>query len=278
MRRVLYVIFSTLFSCFLQAQDMNDNTYSNAAITGQLGISGGAMNCITDLGGKSKIFKTFKPAGGLYAGILYRNIIGARLELTWGSVTASDANGKEIGVRQRNLSFSSDINEISLLAEFHPLNLSSSFHFPVSPYLLAGVGNFSFNPKTELNGAIVLLHSLHTEGEGFAETGRPNYKLSQFMVPVGGGLSFSPLVTLKGELIYRVLNTDYLDDVSTVYINSALFDKYLSSVSAAEAKAVYYRSGEVTGNAAVPVGGNRGSKAKDGYYSINIKLELNLGR
>lgn len=216
----------------------------------------------------------------MYVGALYHNIIGARLELTWGSVTASDANGKEAGVRARNLNFSSDITEISLLAEFHPLNLSSSFHFPVSPYLLAGVGNFSFNPTTKLNGVTVFLQPLHTEGEGFAETGRPNYKLSQFMVPVGGGLSYpvSPSFTLKGELIYRVLHTDYLDDVSTTYIDPALFDTYLTPVAAAEAKAAFYRAGELTGNAIVPVGGNRGSKAKDGYYSVNIKIELNFGR
>ena len=280
MHRFLFVVFCTLFCCAIQAQDINDNAYSDAAITGQLGISGGAMNCITDLGGKSKISKTFKPEAGFYAGILYQNTIGARLELTWGSVTASDAYGKEEGVRQRNLSFSSDITEISLLADFHPLNLSSSFHFPVSPYLLVGVGNFSFNPKTKLNGTTVFLQPLHTEGEGFAETGRPDYKLSQFMISAGGGLSYAitSLLTIKGELIYRILNTDYLDDVSTTYIDPSLFDKYLTPVSASLAKAASYRSGEVTNNTIVPVGGNRGSSAKDGYYSINIKLELTLGR
>lgn len=262
----------------MYAQSGADNGFADESVTGELGISGGGMNCITDLGGTSPVLKTFKPQGGFYVGIIYHKTIGARLELTWGSVTASDANAKEAGVRERNLSFSSDITEISLLAEFHPLNLSSSFHFPVSPYLLAGVGSFSFNPTTKLDGATVFLQPLHTEGEGFAETGRPNYKLSQFMIPVGGGLSYdiSPLFTLKGELIYRVLNTDYLDDVSTTYIDPSLFDKYLSPVQASLAKAVSYRSGEVSANASVPVGGNRGSSAKDAYYSVNIKLQLNL--
>ncbi len=280
MRRCLFAIVCTFFCCAMYAQDAADNDYSNQSITGQLGISGGAMNCITDLGGKSKIFKTFKPEAGFYAGFLYHNAIGARLELTWGSVTASDANAKEAGVRQRNFSFSSDITELSLLAEIHPLNLSSSFHFPISPYLLAGVGNFSFNPTTKLNGTTILLQPLHTEGEGFAETGRPNYKLSQFMIPIGGGISYplSSSFTVKGELIYRILNTDYLDDVSTTYIDPALFDKYLTPVQASLAKEVYYRADEVTNNATVPVGGLRGSPAKDGYYSINIKLELMLGR
>ncbi len=277
MRRFLF-LFCTLFYCAASAQDMNDDTYSTEGITGQLGVSGGVMNCITDLGGKSKIFKTFKPEGGIYIGALYENIIGTRLELTWGSLTASDAYGKEAGVRQRNLSFSSDIAELSLLGEFHPLNLSSSFHFPVSPYLLGGVGVFSFNPKTKLDGATVFLQPLHTEGEGFPETGRPNYKLSQVMFPLGGGISYALFrsFTVKGELIYRVLRTDYLDDVSTTYIDPSLLDKNLSSVEAELAKKVYFRSGEVSNNAEVPVGSPRGSIAKDGYYSINLKLELNF--
>ena len=101
------------------------------------------------------------------------------------------------------------------------------------------------------------------------------------MIPVGGGLSYeiSPLFTVKGELLYRLLNTDYLDDVSTKYIDPTLFDKNLSSGSAALAKQLFYRGDEVkNGNPSVPVGANRGSSAKDGYYSLNLKLELTLGR
>ena len=165
-----------------------------------------------------------KPTGGLYVGAMYQRTIGIRAELTWGSVTASDGNAKDEGVRLRNLSFTSNISEISLIAELHPLNISPNFQFPLSPYLLAGVGSFSFNPYTKHNGVNIVLHPLHTEGEGFAETGRPDYKLSQMVIPAGGGLSYqlSPALTVKGELIYRFLNTDYLDDASTTYINPSL--------------------------------------------------------
>ena len=269
------------FTLFLFCSSLaysQDEGYDEKAILLQFGVSGGAMNCITDLGGNSFTFKTVKPAGGFYVGAMYQRVIGARIELTWGRVAASDADAKEEGVRNRNLSFASDISEISFLAELHPLNLSPNFHFPLSPYLVAGVGSFSFNPYTKYKGATLFLQPLYTEGQGFAETGRPEYKLSQMMVPAGGGLSYqiTPLLTVKGELIYRFLNTDYLDDVSTTYIDPSLFDAHLSAPLAAAAKKIYFRGNEANPNVVVPVGANRGSAAKDGYYSVNIKLELNF--
>ena len=276
MHRSLWLLAFFIFHSFLSHSQ--SESYDGKAVLLQFGVSGGAMNCITDLGGKSQVFKTMKPTGGFYIGAMYQRTIGARLELAWGNVTASDANAREAGVRGRNLSFASDISEISLLAELHPLNISPDFQFPVSPYLLAGIGSFSFNPYTKYKGATIFLPPLHTEGEGFAETGRPDYKLSQMMIPVGGGLSYpiTDLLTVKGELIYRFLNTDYLDDVSTTYIDPALFDQHLSAPLAAQAKALYFRGNEVNTAATVPVGRNRGSAAKDGYYSVNIKLELNF--
>ncbi len=281
MRRFLFAVAFLLCCAVAHSQDFfNDKIYSDKDIIAQFGVSGGAMNCITDLGGKAQVFKTSKAAGGFYVGALYQQTIGARLQIIWGSVTASDVYAKDAGVRQRNLNFASNISEISLLAEFHPLTLIPSVHLPVSPYILVGMGTFSFNPYTKLNGVDDFLQPLHTEGEGFPETGRPNYKLTQLMIPAGGGLSYqiSPLFTVKGELIYRFLRTDYLDDVSTTYIDPALFDKNLTPVEAALAKQLYYRSNEIGGSVTPPVGFPRGSTAKDAYYSVNITIEISLNR
>ncbi|MDQ2752546.1 MAG: DUF6089 family protein [Bacteroidota bacterium] len=282
MHRFLFLpLFLFCFIC-VQAQDFfHDKSYADKDIIAQFGVTGGAMNCLTDLGGKSQVFKTSKPAGGFYIGALYQQTIGARLQIVWGSVGADDKYARDPAVRQRNLNFASTISEISLLGEFHPLSLLPSVNFPVSPYLLAGVGTFSFSPYTQLNGATVFLQPLHTEGEGFPETGRPNYKLTQFMIPVGAGLSYqiSPFFTVKGELIYRFLNTDYLDDVSTSYIDPGLFDKYLTPVEAALAKQLYYRSNQLTGNSSKPLAGTpRGGSAKDAYYTVNITVEISLNR
>ncbi len=280
MHRILFAALFLFCRFFVQAQDFfHDKTYSDKDIIATFGVTGGAMNCITDLGGKSQVFKTSKPAGGFYIGALYQQTIGARLQIVWGSVAADDKYARDPAVRQRNLNFASSISEISLLGELHPLALIPSVQFPVSPYILAGVGTFSFSPYTQLNGTKVFLQPLHTEGEGFPETGRPNYKLTQMMLPVGAGLSYpiSSLFTVKGELIYRFLNTDYLDDVSTTYIDPALFDNNLTPVEASLAKQLYYRGNQLSGNSSKPiVGSPRGGSAKDAYYSVNIVLELNF--
>jgi hypothetical protein len=249
--------------------------------TKELGISLGAMNCNTDIGGLPMDMHSFKLSGGGYFGVSYLQMIGLRLEGTLGTVMASDTRATKQDLKRRNLSFTSGITELSLLAEMHPLNLlSRQDNTPaLSPYLLAGVSYFGFDPKAKYNGQWVYLQPLHTEGEGFPETGRPNYKLSGLNIPLGGGLQYnlSDKFILRGEAVYRFLNTDYLDDVSTTYVDPNLFNKYLSTGDATLARQLADRSYEIPDGTANPPGATRGSPIKDAYYSINIKLGIRLG-
>ncbi len=280
-------LVSVLFSFQVTAQYYfyNDKYYDKDLIT-DIGIGLGGMNALTDLGANAGVLRTVRPEASVYAGLMYRDIVGLRLEVTRGKVGSADSLNKNprSWSRLRNLSFTSPISEISLIAEFDPLML----HYypdgvpPVSPYLLAGLGWFSFNPQTYYQGRWVDLQPLHTEGEGFAEyKHRPNYHLSQVNIPIGGGLKYelSELVTLRLELIYRFLFTDYLDDVSTTYIDPSLFAKYLSPANAALAKALYSRRGEVDPGYHTPIGAYRGNpRQNDAYYTFSLKLEINLGR
>jgi len=249
--------------------------------TKELGISLGVMNCNTDIGGLPIDFQNFKFSGGVYFEASYLQKIGIRLDGTLGTVTATDKRAVNYDLKGRNLDFTSSVKEVSLLAEVHPLNLlSKQDNTPaLSPYLIAGIGYFSFNPRTQLEGQWIYLQPLHTEGEGFTETGRPNYKLSGINFPVGGGLQYklSEGLILRGEAVYRILRTDYLDDVSTTYIDPNLFDKYLSPEDATLAKRLADRSYDVVENGVRLPGSVRGSHKKDAYYSINIKLAFVLG-
>jgi len=147
---------------------------------------------------------------------------------------------------------------------------------------MAGIGWFNFNPQANYNGLWIDLQPLHTEGEGFKEY--PNhtpYRLSQINIPAGAGFKYelSEMFTIRGELIYRFLFTDYLDDVSTTYIDPTLFDKYLSPTEAAFAKILYSRQGEIKPGFVPAVGSIRGSpKHNDAYFSFNLKIGINLGR
>lgn len=188
--------------------------------------------CLTDLGGKPGRGKPFfkdinwnstRPTAGLFIGFLYQYSIGARLEVSIGKLTAADSlignNVSDADSRyQRNLHFRSKIAEVLLMIKFHPLSLlSNSYEFvpQISPYILAGAGWFSFNPEARFQGNWISLQPLRTEGS--------IYKTTQLNFPAGAGLKYelSALVNARLEAIYRFLQTDYLDDVSSHYFDPA---------------------------------------------------------
>lgn len=260
----------------------NDRYYDSKSLL-EVGISTGGMNCITDIS-SGGAYKNINFSSSFYGDVIFSNVWGLRLEYTMGNVDAADSLNSKRSVRLRNLSFRSTIDEFALLGEFHPLML---FNFPsgpprFSPYIMAGVGYFSFNPQTNYQGYWINLQTLHTEGEGFSEyPSVHNYKLSQLNFPVGCGLKYelSPIINIRLELLYRFLSTDYLDDVSTKFINPTLFSKYLSPQNATLAMALYSRRYEVQPGYTQVKDALRGDQnGNDAYYSFNLKLGVNLNR
>ena len=283
-----------------------NNDYYYSPLTYEVGASVGVMNCMTDLGGKSGIGKKFTKdlnmgynnlAFGGFFGVTYKQAVGLRLEATFGKVSASDevlkkfANTNDLASARyhRNLNFESSINEFSLLTEVHPLfiffNWEESENGPpqFSPYLLGGVGMFSFNPKAKLGNNLVDLQPLSTEGQGFAEyPDRPVYKLKQMNYPWGLGLKYeaSPLLSLRAEFVYRILTTDYLDDCSTNYVDPTVYANYFSGSKLKNAIALSDRQDEINDDFyKMGPGSKRGSPdQKDSYFSFNFKIALTLGR
>jgi len=261
-----------------------DSKFLDKDVVWEVGGSVGGMNCVTDLGKRSFTTKNTNTAAGLYGGFLYHNFIGARLELTWGNVEAADSNAnKGSKAYDRNLSFRSNITEVSLLAEFHPLMMRYRDEMPkLSGYMLAGVGWFSYNPQAYLNGKWINLQPLSLEGQGFTEykSTREKYNLSQVNVPIGfgGKYEISQYINVRAEFLYRFLFTDYLDDASMQFIDPALFDTNLSAFNASLAKALHARGAERDPNYAPGSQQRGGIKTKDSFWTINLKLGVNLGR
>ena len=271
----------------------------------EFGASFGAMNCLSDIGGKQGKGKPFikdlnigttNLNGGFYLVATYRYAIALRLEGTFGRVSAYDSILKSVketaqGRYERNLNFRSKINEVSLIAEFHPLFMfidwPSKDRDPprLSPYVAAGIGFFSFNPQSWSKNNWVDLQPLSTEGQGFAEyPNRKPYKLSQLNIPLGVGFRYelSPVVNLRGEFLHRLLSTDYLDDVSTRYINAAVFQNYFSGIKLQNALDLSRNDrvnpGGPTGNYRKTEGGIRGNADKDAYFTFNFKVGITFGR
>lgn len=299
LKKIMYLLMVVLLLKIpmASAQFNSDfGTYKIYSFEG--GVSTGIINSFTDIGGNEglgkRFFKDFNFGNTLlnssiFFGINYKDMLGLRLEGSFGNVNAYDSVLKNVanttnGRYERNLNFKSKIVELSLLTEIYPIPLIIGNNPSVfSPYLVAGMGVFSFNPQTILNGRTVDLQPLSTEGEGFAEyPDRKPYKLTQINIPVGIGIKceISPAISLKTEFLYRILFTDYLDDVSTNYIDPALFYKYFSGTKLADALALNDRRSKTDPNYPVnPYGGQiRGNpKYNDAYFTFNLRLTYNFG-
>lgn len=305
MKRSFFLIISmlalTFFSKNASAQYYfyNDDYYDQDVLV-EVGASIGAMNCLTDLGGKAGIGKGFIKdlnsgksylSGGIFANISYKNALGLRLEFCNGKVSADDNVLSTVPSTDmarfrynRNLNFQSSIREYSAMLEVHPMMLFIDWEARdqeaprYSPYLLGGIGSFSFNPQLKEGNRLIDLQPLSTEGQGLKEyPDRPVYKLTQINYPFGVGMKYelSPLLNLRGEFVYRMLTTDYLDDVSTNYIDPTVYALNGFTGTRLE-NALYLNNRETNGQKTAP-GGKRGSPTNnDAYFSFNLKLSVSL--
>ena len=299
--KIFLFLFVYLFSLSCRAQ----SDYYSTPLTYEAGISVGPMNSLTDIGGrngrgkrgpKDLNIKSTTLYGSLYAMAIYKHFLALRLEGTVGSVKSHDSllkstklNQGAIGRYSRNLSFRSPIYELSLTAEFHPIDFFGNpdpegYPPAFSPYIIGGVGVFHFNPQANLDGKWIDLRPLHTEGEGFAEyPDRKEYKLTKLNVPLGVGVSYelSSSFNIRLEYISRMTFTDYLDDVHSKYIDPALFQKYLSGDNLTNALILNNRgrTDVLPSQTTAHPGGRRGNPLNnDSYFTINFKVGYVFGR
>jgi opacity protein-like surface antigen len=280
----------------------NDSYYETPLLF-EVGVSVGAINCLTDIGGDKGIGAKFTKdlnlgrtefTGGAYLSLMYKYTFGLRFEANFGKVSAFDSVLSDVPKTDiararynRNLSFRSTISEIALVAEFHPLfafvDYAAREGEPprLSPYILGGISYFAFNPQAKLNGRWVDLQPLSTEGQGFAEyPDRKPYKLNALGIPLGAGVKYdlSSTFNLRLEFMYRATNTDYLDDVSTTYIDKSLYSDYFTGNKLVNAVLLSDRQRGEYVPQTLP-GKKRGNvKDKDNFFSANLKIGLMIGR
>ena len=158
-------------------------------------------------------------------GILYR--LSSRFDV-WGnfmhgSVVGADSLAIKYSLRNRNLSFKTSVDEASINIGFRLLG-DRKGKLKAFPYLFAGIAGYHFKPKAELGGSWVDLQSTGTEGQYINEGNYPRpYELYQISVPAGIGveIKLSKEFALRLEAARHFLFTDYFDDVSSNYPDSA---------------------------------------------------------
>lgn len=269
-KKILYFFISVILQTVIFLLPSNIQAQSEA------GIYFGGSYYFGDLapGGH---FKFFKPGGG----ILYRHTINPRWNfkgnVLYGKIWADDAESSDDYQIERNLNFESTILEVATEFEFNFMPfLAGHMKYPFTPYIFGGLAIFKINPKAEYNGVMYELHNMSTEGQGLtAYPDKKNYSLVQLGIPFGVGLklNIAENYTLGVEYGLRKTFTDYIDDVSTTYIDTEDVLAEKGPVAAALAD----RS--LNPNNENKVGKQRGdSSIMDWYSFIGITFTINLGK
>jgi hypothetical protein len=158
-------------------------------------------------------FEDLGTAGAVFLRFQFTDWIGLRTNLAYAYLNADD---RRSGNLFRNLNFQTNIYEASGILEISPTNIGYYDSKSVFvPYVAIGIGAFGFNPKTMIDGELVELRPIGTEGQGL-----PNYDdyypNTALNFPFGLGIKFvvSDRLSFGFEVLGRKLQTDYLDDVS----------------------------------------------------------------
>jgi uncharacterized protein DUF6089 len=223
-----------------------------------------------DLTQQAVSFKRIKPAVGFNVKYNSGDLLDLRVGFLFARVGADDKDNKREDYQARNLSFKTNIQELSVCAEF---NLVDPEVYLQVPYVFAGVGVFHFNPFSYDNeGNKTYLRPLSTEGEGIADyPARKEYSLFQFCIPFGAGLKIKTTDQwqLSWEFGYRYLITDYLDDVSKTYVSLEI----LNLRKGPKSGEMSYRKNAPFVEEGYPRGN---SKVRDYYFFTGVKFAFNL--
>jgi hypothetical protein len=293
------LLLTFLFSASVQSQSI---TTGNGKA--EFGFGVGPLFFLGDLGGNAGVGTRFlkdlnMPTVNLmktaYVQVYPAEFLGVRLALNQGKLEGydrliNDHGGGERFRKDRNLQFRSNVWEAYIGIEVSPTVFIEQYEGlkgKFRPYAIAGVGAFKFNPKGEYiapdgTSMWVPLQPLRLEGQGMKEYGKKEYSLTQIEIPLGVGFKYflKDNFFVGMELLYRKTFTDYIDDVSTNYIDPTLFASYLTPEQAAMANQLYNRENLVPGGTQTRISGageQRGNpKQTDAFFATTLRMGWRL--
>ena len=261
----MLVIFFCQFFC-------NSPVWSQNEKGTWLGVFVGKMNYQGDLNPSSFKFSNSKLTAGVSIRQTINRWISLRGGFTMGSIEAADRLNRDY-LKPRNLSFYTSINEASISMEASLLDLSTK---RFTPYVFGSILAYHFNPwALDKDGKKVYLQPLGTEGQGLPDYPKQNpYRLTQFAVGFGGGARYAinDNMNIGVEFTQRKTFTDYLDDVSSIYVDQ----NTLLQARGPKAVEMAYRGAELPGGRSYPNHGEqRGTPSEmDWYYFFGINFEI----
>ncbi|MCE3282299.1 MAG: hypothetical protein K0Q66_1036 [Chitinophagaceae bacterium] len=192
---------------------------------GEFGISLGGAHYFGDLNTRAALNRP-KFAAGVFFTKQFNNYIGLKIAGNYAQVGYSDAYSRNEAQQIRNLSFNSNIWELSVNGQFNFFKFYPGMEgYTYTPYVSLGVGIFSYDPYAYLNDEKHFLRPLGTEGQGngLLYPDRKPYSPMAICFPLSVGFKYNLSTNMNffAEVGYRFTNTDYLDDVSSTYAPDA---------------------------------------------------------
>lgn len=214
-----------------------------------VGVNVNAFNYFGDIAPLARAASTdisfTRPGFGVTHTYRLNQWTNVRSTFNWGRLKADDFEAADPGDQAslprytRNLSFRNDIKELAIIVEMDifPNSGGAGSRLPFAPYLFAGGAVFHHNPKAlapEIGadgnplpegGQWVSLRPLGTEGQHSDQYDVKPYGAFSYAIPFGIGSRFR----LPGpfdaafEIGYRLLFTDYIDDLSGRYVDPGAF-------------------------------------------------------
>ena len=198
----------------------------------QVGINGGVFVYQGDLTPAALgSYKTLQPAVGLYVSRILNPSFILRTNLAFGKLMGADASYKSPAYRrQRNLSFSSPVTEISELLVWNMFgNNGNEIGNRFSPYLFGGAGVSFLNVSRSSNLNKTFFANEPQVEIGLAQDLVRTPPKTILVLPVGVGVEYYlyPNLSVTAETNFRYTFTDYIDGFSRV-ANPAKNDFYQS--------------------------------------------------
>ncbi len=246
---------------------------------GEFGIGLGGAHYFGDLNTTASLNRP-KMAATIFFRKNFNNYVSGRIGASFARLGYSDIyNDHNEYMRRRNLSFNSNVWELSLQGDFNFFRfMPGEPGYNFTPYVTLGAGIFSYDPFAYLNNEKIFLRQLGTEGQGSSlYPDRKQYSSMGISFPIGVGVKYAlnERINIGFEVLHRFTNTDYLDDVSKTYVDPSVFPTNADGTPSA-AFLLHDRSYEVGEPIGLP-GRQRGnSRQKDQFVTAMFHVTFNL--
>jgi len=275
MKRFNTNLLKLAIALFVMALGLDSYAQAHRGASQEIGYQIGTSYYIGDLNPDNPLkSRPHITQGGFYRSN-FNSRVGVRFQVLNGTVEAWDEDSNNSWALNRNLHFRNNITEFSIQGEINYIDyVLGNPEQRFTAFLTCGVAYFNHDPEAQdSNGNWHPLQPMGTEGQGWVD-GIDLYSLSGFALPYGMGFKVNLGTSLSFQMEWGMRRTwtDYLDDVSTTYVNQLQLMQERGELSAELADRIIELPDGV--NSEGLQRGDPGRNDKYGYVLASLSLRV----